>query len=68
MTLPPPVHVGGMVNTKKDFNCKQCGKMEIKHTLSEHLDTMHFVIITITSSGGIRINNIINNIMNDGLE
>ena len=42
--------------------------MEIKHTLSEHLDTMHFVIITITSSGGIRINNIINNIMNDGLE
>ena len=24
---------GGLVNTKEDFNCKNCGKMEIEYTL-----------------------------------
>ena len=36
---------GGLVNTKKYFNCKHCGKIEIKYTIN-----MNFVILTITSS------------------
>ena len=35
----------GLVNTKEDFNCKHCGKMEIMSTLLG--DTIYLIILTI---------------------
>ena len=32
-TVQTDDHMGGLVNSKEDFNCKHCGKMEIKYTL-----------------------------------
>ena len=47
----------------EDLNCKHCGKMGKKDTLYE--DIMNFVILTITSSGVMKSNNFMNNIINE---
>ena len=65
--------MGGLVKTKKDFNCNYCDyKMENKYTLKDHLDIMHFVILTITPSGVITTiitnNNVLNQIKIKGLK